>query len=116
MEEWRRLPKIGSYIGSIGAPIMSSLWDWTLTFRRSHSKTVSWCRTGYCGLRQQVKAGTVSTAIMAVGQKISVALGVDPTKVPGSDKRLTRLAQVMDGWSKEDPRNCRWRQMCQSYS
>jgi hypothetical protein len=41
MEEWRRLPKIGSYIGSIGAPIMSSHWDWTLTFRRSHSKTVS---------------------------------------------------------------------------
>jgi len=40
MEEWRRLPKIGSYIGSIGAP-MSSLWEWTLTFRRSHSKTVS---------------------------------------------------------------------------
>ena len=40
MEEWRRLPKIGSYIGSIGAP-MSSLWDWTLTFRRSHSKTAS---------------------------------------------------------------------------
>ena len=40
MEEWRRLPKIGSYTGSIGVP-MSSLWEWTLTFRKSHSKTES---------------------------------------------------------------------------
>lgn len=30
-------------------------------------------------------------------------LGIDPTKVPGSDKRLVRLAQTMDGWAKEDP-------------
>lgn len=32
LAEWRRLPKIGVHIGTIGPP-MSNLWDWTLTFR-----------------------------------------------------------------------------------
>ena len=34
LEEWRRLPKTGVHIGSIGAP-MSHLWEWSLTFRGS---------------------------------------------------------------------------------
>ncbi len=34
LEEWRRLPKIGIHIGSIGVP-MSHLWEWSLTFRGS---------------------------------------------------------------------------------
>ena len=32
LAEWRRLPKIGRHIGTIGPP-MSGLWDWTLTYR-----------------------------------------------------------------------------------
>jgi hypothetical protein len=34
MEEFRRLPKIGQHVGTIGAP-MSDLWEWTLTFREN---------------------------------------------------------------------------------
>ena len=30
-------------------------------------------------------------------------VGVDPTKAKGSDKRVARLAQIFDGWTKEDP-------------
>ena len=36
LDEWRRLPKIGTNIGTVGAP-MSNLWDWTLTYRTSRS-------------------------------------------------------------------------------
>ena len=32
LKEWRQLPKIGTHIGSIGAPILH-LWDWSLTYR-----------------------------------------------------------------------------------
>jgi len=40
LEEWRRLPKIGVHIGTIGPP-MSNLWDWTLTFRECPTPTES---------------------------------------------------------------------------
>ena len=40
MDEWRRLPEIGRYTGAIGPPT-PRLWEWTLTYRRSHSKTKS---------------------------------------------------------------------------
>ena len=36
LDEWRRLPKIGSLTGTTG-PNMSHLWDWTLTYRTHHS-------------------------------------------------------------------------------
>jgi hypothetical protein len=36
MDELRRLPKIGQHVGRIGAPT-SGLWEWTLTFRESHT-------------------------------------------------------------------------------
>ena len=36
MEEWRRLPKRGRHIGSIGSPT-AKLWEWTLTFRGQSS-------------------------------------------------------------------------------
>ena len=60
-------------------------------------------RAGYYGRGKQVKAGTVSTALTAVGQAISVATGRNPTKVEGSDKFLPRLAETLEGWGKEDP-------------
>ena len=40
MEEWRRLPKRGQHTGAIGA-VSSRLWEWTLTFRESVSRTKS---------------------------------------------------------------------------
>ena len=42
LAEWRRLPKIGKHIGTIGRP-MSGLWDWTLTYRGSSISTESGC-------------------------------------------------------------------------
>ena len=43
-------------------------------------------RTGYYGRGRQVQAATVTGAITAVGQTISMAVGHNPTKVIGSDK------------------------------
>jgi hypothetical protein len=37
-DEWRRLPKKGRLIGSVGSP-MSSLWEWTHTFNKRHTNT-----------------------------------------------------------------------------
>ena len=37
-EEWRRLPKKGKLIGSVGSP-MSSLWEWTHTFNKRRTNT-----------------------------------------------------------------------------
>ena len=60
-------------------------------------------RTGYYGQGQQVQAATVTGAITAVGQRISLAIGHNPTKVIGSDKFLPALQVVIDGFAKEDP-------------
>ena len=40
MDAWRRLPKAGRHIGDIGAA-MSSLWEWTLTYRTPSSTSKS---------------------------------------------------------------------------
>ena len=48
-------------------------------------------------------AGTVVGAITAVGQKIAMARGTNPTKMTGSKRLLPRLSQILDGWQKEDP-------------
>ena len=39
-DEWRRLPRNGTYIGDIGPPT-SHLWDWTLSYRKPHIATKS---------------------------------------------------------------------------
>ena len=39
-DEWRRLPKRGSLLGTIGQP-MSNLWDWTLYYRTHHTHSKS---------------------------------------------------------------------------
>jgi hypothetical protein len=36
MAEWRRLPKLGSHIGTVGRAT-SNLWEWTLIYREPHS-------------------------------------------------------------------------------
>ena len=40
MDEWRRLPRRGTYSGNIGYPT-SNLWDWTLSYRTHHTSTKS---------------------------------------------------------------------------
>ncbi len=53
-------------------------------------------RTGYYGRGKQVQAGSVSSAITAVGQAIVLATNTNPTKIVGSNKLLPRLQQMLD--------------------
>jgi hypothetical protein len=59
--------------------------------------------TGYCGQGKQIQAGSVSSAIMAVGQTIALATNTNPTKIVGSEKLLPRLKQMLNGFRKADP-------------
>ena len=59
--------------------------------------------TGYYRQGRQVQAPTVTGAITAVGQTISMAVGDNPTKVLGSDKFLPALQIMIEGYAKEDP-------------
>ncbi len=60
-------------------------------------------RTGFYGRGRQVQASTVTSAITAVGQTISMAVGNNPTKIIGSEKFLPALQIMIEGYSKEDP-------------
>ncbi len=73
--------------------------------QRIHSLTgfAQHVRTGYYGRGRQVQAPTVTGAITAVGQTISLAIGQNPTKVIGSDKFLPALQVMIEGYMKEDP-------------
>jgi hypothetical protein len=73
--------------------------------QRIHSLTgfAQRVRTGYYGQGQQVQAATVTGAITAIGQTISLAIEHNPTKFIGSDKFLPALQVMIDGFAKEDP-------------
>jgi len=61
-------------------------------------------RTGHYGRGHTVTAAKVSTAITAIGQMIALAIGVNPTKLHGTEnKLLPRLSQMLDVWRKHDP-------------
>ncbi len=77
--------------------------------QRIHSLTgfAQRVRTGYYGRGRQVQAATVTGAITAVGQTISLAIGHNPTKVIGSDKFLPALQVMIEGYVKEDPPTCK---------
>jgi hypothetical protein len=60
-------------------------------------------RTGYYGRGKQVQAGSVSSAITAIGQTIALATNTNPTKIKGSEKLLPQLQQMLDGFRKADP-------------
>jgi len=60
-------------------------------------------RSGFYGRGQQVRVGAVNSAITAIGTTISLAKGVNPTKIEHSDRLIPRLAQMIQGWKKEDP-------------
>jgi len=52
---------------------------------RSFTEFAQRIRTGYYGRGRQVQAATVTSAITAVGQTISMAVGNNPAKILGSD-------------------------------
>jgi hypothetical protein len=60
-------------------------------------------RSGYFGRGQQVQASTVSSAITAIGQKITLDTNTNPTKIVGSEKFLPCLQELLDGYPLEDP-------------
>jgi hypothetical protein len=59
-------------------------------------------RTGYYGQGKQIQAGSVSSALTAVGQAIALATNTNPTKIVGSDKLLPCLQQMLNGFRKAD--------------
>ena len=60
--------------------------------------------TGYYGRGCTVRAVPVSAALTAIGQTIALAVGVNPTKLYGTEsKLLPRLSKMLDGWLKDDP-------------
>jgi hypothetical protein len=60
-------------------------------------------RSGIYGRGQQIRVGSVGSAITAIGTTISLAYGTNPTKIDNSDKLLPQLAQMFAGWRKVDP-------------
>jgi hypothetical protein len=58
---------------------------------------------GYYWRGSQVRANTVCSALMSVGQTIALAHKNNPTKLEGSDRFISGLQQVLDGYGKEDP-------------
>jgi hypothetical protein len=63
----------------------------------------AWIRSGYFGQGQQVQASTVSSTITAVGKKIALDTNTNPTKITGSDKFLSCLQELLDGYRLKDP-------------
>ena len=59
--------------------------------------------SGDAGRGRQVSTQTVSSALTAIGQTISLAVRNNPIKLLGSKKLIPWLAQMLDGWRKEDP-------------
>ncbi len=60
-------------------------------------------RTGFYGYGRQVQSSTVTGAITAVGQTITLACNENPTNVLGSKKFLPALQILLDGYTKADP-------------
>jgi hypothetical protein len=88
-----------------------TVWEWILSYRTPRSLSESafsqiflgLVRTGYYGQGKQIQAGSVSSAIMAIGQANTLATNINPTKIVGSYKLLPCLQQMLDGFRKADP-------------
>ena len=70
-----------------------------------------WCLTGFSACVRlvlydrggEVAIGTVSGALSAVGMTVALAYEGNPTTAQGEKTLVPRLAQMMEGWKKEDP-------------
>jgi len=60
-------------------------------------------RRGAFGRGRQIGAGSVATALTAVGQAISLDTGINPAKNEGSKELIYPLQVMMSGFKKEDP-------------
>ncbi len=67
------------------------------------SRFAAQVRAGYYGKGNQVKNCTVSSALMAIGQTITLACNSNPTKVVGLECLLPCLQVMLDGYRKGDP-------------
>ena len=75
-------------------------------------------RLGRYGKLKQVTIGIVSGALSAVGTTIALAYKDNPTKAQGEKILVPRLAQIMEGWRKEDPptkKNYQWELIYQKF-
>ena len=70
-----------------------------------------WCLTGFAACVRlgryvrckQLAIGTVSEALSAVGDTFALAYEGKPIKAQGNKDLVPRLAEIMEGWRKEDP-------------
>jgi hypothetical protein len=60
-------------------------------------------RRAYYNNKCQVRVGTISSAITAIGKTIALAYEHNPTKVLGSDKFHDRIQEVLNGWKQHNP-------------
>ena len=109
-DEWRRLPKKRrthwkrwvAYVLPLG--VDPHLYETPYNIRvRALSGFAAHVRSGIYGRKKQVRAGTVNSALTAIGTTISLARGINPTKVDHTNNLLPRLAQMLEGWRKSDP-------------
>jgi hypothetical protein len=70
---------------------------------RTLSGFMACVHTRYSSKGRQVKNCTVSSALTAVGQTITLACNDNPPKVNGSNKLLPHLQVMLEGYRKEDP-------------
>jgi hypothetical protein len=95
-EHWR------SYVKPLGVDpyLQATLFQQRVQYLSGFASRV---QSGYYGKGKQVQASTVSSAITAVGQKITLDTNNNPTKVTGLDKFLTGLQINLDGYRTKDP-------------
>jgi len=60
-------------------------------------------RKGLCGRGQQVQAGSIQTAIGAVGKTIELAGYMNPLHRPGTTNYHVALKKQIEGYKHEDP-------------
>ena len=60
-------------------------------------------RSGYFGKGKQVQASTVTSAITAVGKKITMDTNTNPTKLVGSKQFIMCIQELLDGYRIADP-------------
>ena len=60
-------------------------------------------REGYWGRGCQIRSGSVSGMLSAIGKEIALVYEHNPTKTRGSDKFVPRIQEMLDGWAKDGP-------------
>ena len=60
-------------------------------------------RIGYFGRGRNVQGGTVSGALTAIGNNLTLVKSKEATKLRGKDKYLSRISQMLDGFKKDNP-------------